>query len=67
MEQWKTRENRRHIGTAQIAALFVNYFSDKGSRKVGPEDFLPFKIPPRYLTVEEADAMMASEFGIKNG
>lgn len=65
VEQWKSRENRRHIGTAQIIALLVNFFSDRGSSRYGPEDFLPFKIPPRYLTIEEADAMMLNAFEVK--
>lgn len=43
--------------------MLANSFG--GSQRFGPEDFLPFRPPRRYLTVEEADAMMAKAFEVK--
>lgn len=58
-KSWKDKVNLEHSSNAQLSAIVVNALSSSGSSPVSAADFLPFKLPPRYLTVAEAEALFA--------
>lgn len=66
MRETKERENLRQLTTARLTAIVVNMMSSKSARPSNTEDFLPFPPPPRYLTVDEADALFCKQFQVKS-